>query len=377
LSETLFNTEITADPAELARALARAGTDANLRETLFEALRRAETKADDPASFREQVRWPLVMSLLGEEGTHRVRMKNGLVFEVGPDSRIEQALLLSLSAEPDHVSAEPDHVWEPQTTRLLVALSSGAEHVIVGGAYIGDHVLFIARELAKQSPPGVVHAFEPMPHTFNRLVRNLELNDAANVTAHQLGLWDRRASLSLDGPAALASSLPLEGANATAEGAIESVSIDEYVQSKGLSSVGLIMLDTEGGEERALLGARELLSRPGAEAPHVVFEVHRHFVDWSNGLENTSVVRLMTESGYEVYAVRDLHGNRSMEGQPIEVIPVDRVYLEGPPHGFNMLASKDRGVVGRLGLRVVTDVSPKLLPEKDPALHHPLGGWES
>jgi len=367
LSETLFTTEITSDPAELARALARAGANSRLRETIFEALRRAETEADDPASFREQVRWPLVMSLLGEGGTHKVRMKNGLVFEVGPDSRIEQALLLSLSAEPDHV-------WEPQTTRLLVALSAGAEHVIVGGAYIGDHVLFIARELAKQQPPGVVHAFEPMSHTFNRLVRNIELNDAANVRPHRLGLWDRRASLSLSGAAALASSL--EGADG-AGGAIESVSIDEYAQANELSSVGLIMLDTEGGEERALVGARELLSRPAGAAPHVVFEVHRNFVDWTNGLENTSVVRLMTENGYEVFAIRDLHGNRSMEGQPIEVIPVDRVYLEGPPHGFNMLASKDPEIVGRLSLRVVEGVSPKLLPEKDPALHHPLGGWES
>lgn len=365
MSETLFNTEITSDPAELARALSRAGSDASLRETMFEALRRAETEADDPAAFREQVRWPLVMSLLGEAGTHRVHMKNGLVFEVGADSRIEQALLLSLSAEPDHV-------WEPQTTRLLVALSAGAEHVIVGGAYIGDHVLFIARELAKRQPPGVVHAFEPMQHTFNRLVRNVELNAAANVRPQRLGLWDRRASLSLSGAAALASSLEGEDGEG---GAIESVSIDEYVSANGLSSVGLVMLDTEGGEERALVGARELLSRPAGAAPHVVFEVHRHFVDWTNGLENTSVVRLMTESGYEVYAVRDLHGNRSMEGQPIEVIPADRVYLEGPPHGFNMLASKDPELVGRLGLRVVENVSPKLLPEKDPALHHPLGGF--
>jgi hypothetical protein len=53
---------------------------------------------------------------------------------------------------------------------------------------------------------------------------------------------------------------------------------------------------------------------------------------------------------------------------------VDRVYLEGPPHGFNMLATKDRDLVGRLGLRIVENVSPKLLLDKDPALHHPLGG---
>jgi hypothetical protein len=60
-----------------------------------------------------------------------------------------------------------------------------------------------------------------------------------------------------------------------------------------------------------------------------------------------------------------------MENRPIEIIPVDRVYLEGPPHGFNVLATTDSDLINRYGLRIVEDVSPKLLLHKDPALHHP------
>ncbi len=71
---------------------------------------------------------------------------------------------------------------------------------------------------------------------------------------------------------------------------------------------------------------------------------------------------------------RDFHSNYAMAGQPIEVIPITRIYLEGPPHGFNVLATKDASLVGVLGLEVVHDVGPKLLVNKDPKLHHPLRG---
>ncbi len=357
-----MSSEISLDDAAVARALALAGTGERLRGAIFDALREAEGQAAEPAAFRDTVRWPLVLSLLRDAGSHRVVLEDGLVFEVGADSRIERALLLS-------PAAHPDHVWEPQTTKLLTALSEGAAHIVVGGAYIGDQVLPMARAAGE----GVVHAFEPMAHAYRRLLRNLDLNAIANVRAHRLGLWDRSdVSLSVEGHLGLASSVPVEEAAEPAGEVIESVTIDDYVRAAQLESVGLIMLDTEGGEERALRGAGGLLSRPAPQAPNIVFEIHRHFVDWTEGLENTAIVRLLTSQGYAVFAIRDYHDNLPMKGRPVEIIPVDRVYLEGPPHGFNALATKDPDLVRRLGLRVVEDVSPKLLLHKDPALHHPL-----
>jgi len=352
-----MSSEIVADNSVLAEALAAAGKDQKLRDAIFDALRQAELSADDPARFREQVRWPLILSLLSEAKTHTVVLENGLIFEVSPDSRIEQALLLS-------TEAHPDHVWEPQTTRLLTALASETSNVIVGGAYIGDHVLFLARAVR-----GVVHAFEPMQHAFNRLSRNLKINNIQNVVANRLGLWDRgNIVLSVEGHLGLASSKPESEENTSGE-RIESISIDEYVDSRQISPVGLIMLDTEGGEEKALAGASETIAR---HAPNIVFEIHRHFVDWTDGLEKTSIVEFLRSRGYSVFAIRDFHNNYRMADHPIEIIPVDRVYLEGPPHGFNALATTDPNLVKRLDLRIVENVSPKLLLHKDPALHQPI-----
>jgi FkbM family methyltransferase len=355
-----MSSEIFRDNELLAHALAEAGQDEQLRQLFLDALREAEARAEDPALFRERVRWPIVLQLLSEVKDHKVVLENGVVFEVTPDSRIEKALLLSSVAHPDHV-------WEPQTTRLLTLLARGASNVIFGGAYIGDQAVLVAREIAGAS--GVVHAFEPMEHAFKRLLRHLYLNDLSNVIAHRLALWsESNVALRLEGHLALASSLPVDEQCTQTVETIESITIDEYVRTRFLPAVELIMLDTEGGEENALVGAADTITQ---YAPNIVFEIHRNFVDWTNGLEQTSVVQLLASYGYELFAIRDFHNNYPTTGYPIEIVPVASVYLEGPPHGFNMLATRDSELIDRLDLRVIENVSPKLLLHKDPALHHP------
>jgi FkbM family methyltransferase len=241
--------------------------------------------------------------------------------------------------------------------------------VIVGGAYIGDQALPIAR--ARGRDPGSIHAFEAMRVSFERLVGNIALNGLLNVVPQRLALWDESGlQLAVAGPVALAScGEPRAGEEGEL---VPSITIDDYAAGCRLDRVGLVMLDLEGGEERALRGARALLAAPPGVAPHLVFEVHRQYADWSRGLERVSSVALVASHGYAVYAVRDYHDNVPMEGRPIEVIPVDSVHLEGPPHGFNLLAVKRLDTLDRLGLKVVRHVSPKLLRGRDPRLHQPL-----
>lgn len=358
-----MTSEIALESSDVAAALAAAGCSDWLREETFETLRQAEARATNPAAFREEVRWPIVLSMLQAVDGHRIVLSDGLVIELGPDSRIEKAVLLTLDAHPDHV-------WEPQTTKLMLALARGATNVVVGGAYIGDQAVPLARSMEPSG--GTVHAFEPMELPFRRLLRNVALNNLDNVVAHRLALWDSTAvSVEVVGHAALGSPVPVDGRELEGGEVVLSVTIADYARDNDLPSVELITLDTEGGEERALLGAAPLLERPSPDAPDIVFEIHRSYVDWTPGLEKTSIVELLVAHGYTVFAIRDFHSNIAMGDAPVEVVPVDRVYLDGPAHGFNMLATKKPGRIEELGLHVVEDVSPKLLLEKDPLLHHP------
>src|SRR6185369_8073716 len=196
-------------------------------------------------------------------------------------------------------------------------------------------------------------------------------NGLTNILPRPEGLWhDSTTNLKLVGYDSFANAEVAEAG----DDSFKTVTIADYLAAQGVSQLDLIVLDIEGAELGALQGAETFLAQPKGEAPDILFEVHRHYVDWSNGLADTEIGRLLTGHGYTLFALRDFNSNYDLSGRPVELIPADAVYLEGPPHGFNMVAVKDASVFDNPGYRILRDVSPKLLRHKDPALHHPVGG---
>jgi FkbM family methyltransferase len=347
---------------KLNEALGIVGRDAAAREEITRSLRSFEARTTYSGSLRDEVTGVIIDALYHDAGLLRKALKSGLIFEFQHTGRITRDFIM---ARED----TPDHVWEPQTTRLLLYLAKNAKHVVVGGAYIGDHVLMIAQQLAQRG--GVCHAFEPGAENFKMLEHNVALNKlSAAVKAQPRGLWNEATKLTLIGDDALGSSAPVDDNDAIT---FETTTVDLYAAQQGISGqIGLLMLDTEGGELKALQGAQQHLQLPVGQAPHLVFEVHRHYVDWSDGLENTEIIQFLRSMGYSTFALRDFQSNYPMSHLPIEIIPAEDAYLEGPPHGFNMLAVKDESVLQNDLFKVCRHVSPKLLLHKDPALHHPL-----
>ena len=249
-------------------------------------------------------------------------------------------------------------------------LARRSRQVLVGGGYFGDHVLPIARELAANE--GTVHAFELNPEQADMLRHNAALNHLANVVVNQLGLWsDDSTELALHGDDSFASPKSVGGSRPDQ---VNTLTVDTYLKRRGVDRIDLIMLDIEGGELDALRGAEGQLTRPAGEAPSIVFEVHRSYVDWSAGLAQTTIVKHLVARGYTIHAVRDFQANYDMKGKPIELVPLDTVYLEGPPHGFNMLAVKDTSILRDALFKICPGVSPKLLVHKSPLMHHPSDG---
>jgi hypothetical protein len=186
---------------------------------------------------------------------------------------------------------------------------------------------------------------------------------------NQMGLWDSDDfNLVLVGDDSFAHP---EAAASGDPDAFATITINSYGAQHGIDQLGLIMLDIEGAELAALKGADRYLKMPAEQAPDVIFEVHRHYVDWSNGLGNTDIARYLAGFGYTLFAVRDYQSNVPMGDAPVELIRVQDTYLEGPPHGFNMLAVKDEAVLQGPGFRFRKNVSPKLLFHRDPKLHQP------
>jgi hypothetical protein len=80
---------------------------------------------------------------------------------------------------------------------------------------------------------------------------------------------------------------------------------------------------------------------------------------------------MLTGRGYRVYALRDYQAHVDMAGKALEMVTLESAYLEGPPHGFNMFATKRLDRLRELGVTLRERVSPKLLRHRLSALHQP------
>ena len=355
---------------KLYNAIKIIGRNETLRANLITECKTIESLLDYPyGSIRDDITGPIVDALHSDVGVIRKELSSGILFDFHYKSKIARDFIMS---NPE----APDHVWEPQTTKLLLYLSMQAKDVIVGGAYFGDHVILMAKQLINSN--GICHAFEPNPDQARMMIHNMQINDLDNVRVCQMALWDQDANrVRLLGDDAFASS---EAVIETSESALEreetyeTITIDSYLKEQSIKQVDLIMLDIEGAEYKALQGASQQLSLPKDYVPNIVFEIHRNYVDWSNGLENTEIVKYLSSFGYQVFAVRDFHSNYDMGHKPIEIIPPEDTYLEGPPHGFNMVAVKDISILQNSRFKMCHGVSPKLLLHKDPSKHHPTDG---
>jgi tRNA G37 N-methylase Trm5 len=80
--------------------------------------------------------------------------------------------------------------YEPETSQLFYRLATTSHGVLDVGAHVGYY--WILAGLAH--PSARVYAFEPYPVAFERLLRNLELNQLGNVEPIRLALGSVRAS---------------------------------------------------------------------------------------------------------------------------------------------------------------------------------------
>lgn len=349
-----------ADGSRLSRALLELGRNESLRAELILWLKKAECRLGYTGSVRDDISGPIIDAMHTEDDRYEKQLADGTRFQFLYRTKIARDFLLS---DEEH----PSHVWEPQTTRLLHNLAGNTSaDVLIGGAYFGDHAIVLGCQL--QGSERKVHCFEPNASQAGMLKINAQLNGLDNLVIQQVGLWhESNRHLRLDGFDSFANAVVADDS----PDSFPTVTIDDYCAAHG-RPIGVIMLDIEGAELSALLGASKVLN---SNRPAVVFEVHRDYVDWSVGLPNTPICRLLTQAGYTLFAVRDLNTHLDMKERPIELVPVDKVYLDGPPHGFNMLAVPDVTLVSGKLFRQIENVSPKLLRHKSPALHHPLDGF--
>jgi FkbM family methyltransferase len=188
--------------------------------------------------------------------------------------------------------------------RVLLRILRRGDTVIDVGANYGNYTVEFARLVG---PHGKVHAFEPVPPTFEMLRRTIERNGVnARVCLNQCALSDKQGSSTMYMPGDDSSKAAFVFHQSLPSASIESFknckvdTLDNYVKSKEIKRIDFVKIDVEGAELLVLQGMQSILRRPCP--PILLVEV---FPDWMTdfGYHPGDLLKFLHQFGYIFYYV--------------------------------------------------------------------------
>ncbi|MDQ2713101.1 MAG: FkbM family methyltransferase [Acidobacteriota bacterium] len=233
-------------------------------------------------------------------GLYHVKHPNGkpVKYQLPGEIKIE----LYPEGEIAEFLAFPQIFEQAELASVYAYLKPGMKVVDVG-ANIGLYSIFAQKVVGET---GSVWAFEPSLETFQRLERNLALNECHQVKALRMGLGNKsNATLQLksdhgfgDAYRYLAepdnsSDSPLEGERVLV------TTLDEWAQANDIGPIDFLKIDIEGGEYKMLLGSQWLLR----SSPHLVvlFESDPQWCERAACSQQDSF-RILESLGFHLYA---------------------------------------------------------------------------
>jgi FkbM family methyltransferase len=192
-------------------------------------------------------------------------------------------------------------VWEPHISALIQARLRPGDVFCDVGANIGYHTLLASRAVGEE---GSVVAIEPSPLIFDRLSRNLRLNDVSNVRLVKAAVAETPGILSLyRGPAHnMGMSTTLRERGAEKECDVMALPLPAILSEREQQQLRLIKIDVEGGERpilRSLAGSMHLFP----EDVEILVEISA--ADPDRIAEDAALFRTFYDLGFKSYAIRN------------------------------------------------------------------------
>lgn len=245
-----------------------------------------------------------------EECVEIVEMKNGSAMQLDVRSKAEQ--------------------WSYWTgyydDKIIQKLSNclSEECIVLDiGANIGFYSIALGRKVKKLD--GKVYAFEPIKSNYDRLIKNIELNNlASNVLAQNIALGDVQASVkmsmnnkgnSLTGNAVVVrGGVPEKFFGTDSESKVQMVPLDAFISEHSIDKCDLIKIDIEGAECMFLRGAKSFLNetRPVIWGEFNHYFMSRYgdsFVDVVNLLSNYRFFQQIKHGGGNFVEIKDPQPN--------------------------------------------------------------------
>ena len=173
----------------------------------------------------------------------------------------------------------------------LLALCRPGDTVLDVGANIGVTALRMARSVG---PEGRVYAFEPDPANHARFEALCRVNAVRNVEPLPLAASNRSGEVLLE--VRDRHNLGMNQVGATGR-PVAAITLDEFVEQRKVSEVGVLKIDVEGFECSVLEGARHLIER---YRPRLFVEFDDAALI-SQGRSGAELLRLLEDAGYSMF----------------------------------------------------------------------------
>ncbi len=223
-----------------------------------------------------------------------------------PSARLNEGTRIWLLPDPGCFGLYATGFSEREISEFIHSyLKPGMTFVDVG-SYVGEHCVRASRIVGDR---GRVYAFEPIPATFEVLMRNIYSNRLRNVLCERIALSDRCGEAAYEhrlypdgsGLARVAENHEINKINPVLwTRTVNTMSLDEYARKKDLLAIDLLKLDVEGAELKVLRGSRGILSSFG---PALVFEFDTRLMA-TYDFRPTDVLSFLSALGYRLFLLR-------------------------------------------------------------------------
>jgi FkbM family methyltransferase len=199
--------------------------------------------------------------------------------------------------------------WETHHLRNLLQRGSVLFDV---GANIGYYAVTLSAALGRECR---VHAFEPFPSSYERLMTNITLNNLTEtISAHRLALSDRERVTHMR--IRVGSNSGSARLDTTGE-RIPTTTLDSFCSTHRIDRVDFVKIDAEGHEEFVLVGGAQTIRQ---HRPLILLELDPPVLsDAGSSVER--VVSLLRSHGYSLRTAR-----REVL-VPMETLPAGRVVV--------------------------------------------------
>lgn len=243
-------------------------------------------------------RYPLMMAL------HRCFIEP---IDVKVRTKDRGEMILNLEDEAQYTMYYNMYEWS--YLPVINSLIENSNIVLDIGANIGQYALLFAKHSRK------IYAFEPSQRMVARLHEQIKLNQLdTKITVIQKALSNVSGWILLTIPSrgntGQATTILTEGSGLETE-KIEAITLDEFLDSQGITEVDLIKMDIEGGELSALKGMYKVFSL--IHKPIVILEMNDSSMS-AAGYSSMDIINELGAYGYRPFQFLRQGKLKSLDG---------------------------------------------------------------